>query len=852
MKKKYWGLLLLCAALCAGSPAGRAAADGANSAAKGTNTAAQGANASAQDTGSAADTADSAEKADDAPDTASGEWDTTLPDTGDFVKSPLPDPVFSAEAGFYEDELLLSLSVPKGYRVCYTLDGSLPQPGSAGTLFYEEPLLLTDARNASKKVMRAVVVRAVTVADDDSLGDCVTNTYFIGSGVTTAYTVPVVSLVTDRSNLYDEDTGIFIHYEESGRQWERPFHFEYFEGGEQVISLNCGGRVHGGASRGIDMKSIRLYARAEYDTQKNFKYDFFSGGTVPALDVNGQPIRKFKHLLLRGGGNEATAWERTYFRDSLTAWLMKDTGLDVQASQPAVVFLNGEYYGIMNLRERQDERYIEEHYGLANELVAIYSFWYDQNGDIRIEADADTDELARLARTHYQEAFQFATTADLRVPENYEKVCSYFDIDNYIDYLCVEIYCGNTDWPGNNCKAWSYFGEDTGTPGSDGKIRWLLYDTEFGYGLYGHHVSEDTLAAALAWDSKEWPNPKGSTLLFRSLLKNDDFYDAFLSRMLDLINENFRADAAQKAANTMAVRYIPLIQENRAAGNYFDRYDNNITVVNDYLRLRPKAMRALLGRRFVLGPLYDLSVSFDASLGSLKVNTITASSGANSVDGNGFSGTYACALPVTVTAIPAEGCRFAGFSGDLFSEVQTNPDGTATVVVTNPDEAKAIALTALFVKSDDTEPTVAPDANGNSSGSTGQDGSESQGSSGSRGDAPDQDGTGDQNSAEGQGSSENQSGAPGQNGTGGQPASGTSLPPQNENTGSTPDGSGAPGSSDEASPDTASGRSAERILLAVLLPLTAVLIAALLLQSRRNRHGKQNEDKKAGQDREQA
>ena len=190
-------------------------------------------------------------------------------------------------------------------------------------------------------------------------------------------------------------------------------------------------------------------------------------------------------------------------------------------------------------------------------------------------------------------------------------------------------------------------------------------------------------------------------------------------------------------------------------------------------------MRALLGRRFVLGPLYDLSVGFDASLGSLQVNTITASPGANSVDGNGFSGTYACALPVTITAIPAEGCRFAGFSGDLSSEVQTNPDGTATIVIMNPDEAKTIALTALFVKSDGTEPAIAPDAGENSSGSTGQDGPESQGSSGGQGSTPDQSSTGNQNSAEGQDSLENQSG------TGGQPAPGTGLPPQNENTGDT-------------------------------------------------------------------
>ncbi len=606
---------------------------------------------------------------------------------GDFVKSPLPDPVFSTEAGFYEEDILLTLSVPKGFRICYTLDGSFPRPEAENAQFYEESLLLTDARSASKKVMAARVVRAVSVAENGSFGDCVTNTYFIGSGATAAYKVPVVSLAADEASLFDPETGIFVHYDESGREWERPFYFEYFDGGERVSALQCDGRVHGGISREIDMKSLRLYARAEYDTQKNFKYDFFSGGTVPALDADGQPIRKFKHLLLRGGGNG--------------------------------------------------------------------------------------------------------------------------------------------DWPGNNCKAWSYFGEDTGAPGADGKIRWLLYDTEFGYGLYGHSVSENTLETAISPDSTEWPNPKGSTLLFRSLLQNDSFYDAFISRMLDLINENFRPEAAQKAVNAMAGRYIPLIQENRDAGNQFDRYDKNITAVNDYLRRRPKAMRELLSRRFVLGPLYDLSISFDAELGSLQVNSIAAASGANSVGRNGFSGVYACALPVTVTTIPAEGCRFAGFSGDLFSDIQMNPDGTATVIVTNPDEADSIALTALFAGMDDEGTDSGLDGSGQ--GNTGSSGHENAGAAGS--------------------SDQNSPGTPGGSGHGNAGAAGSS----DQNSPGTPGGSGQEntGAADsgknpeDSTPDRpVASAGAEQILAAVMSLLAALLIALLLLQRRRSRHAETEKDKR--------
>lgn len=665
-----------------------------------------------------------------APDTAVEDTAAAAAD-GDFVPSLLPAPEFSAEAGFYEDVLTLELSVPDGYRIYITFDGSLPGPENEAAGLYTEPLVLTDLRDETK-VTRAWVIRAVTVTPDGTCGDVVTKTYFVGEGMTSKYSVPVVSLVTDADNLYNEETGIYTHPWESGREWERPFHFEYFTSGDGLaVSMNCGARVHGGASRDIDMKSLRLYARAEYDTQKNFKYAFFADGTLPAVDTDGQTIKKFKRLLLRGGGNEATAWDRTYFRDTLAAWTMKNTGLDVQAAQPVVVFLNGTYYGIMNLRERQDERYIEEHYRLAPEQVVIYSFWYDEDGEIHIEAEADTDELAWQAKTYYEEIFHFATTADLSVPENYEKVCAAFDIENYIDYLCVEIFCDNTDWPGNNCKAWRYTGEESDIYGSDGKIRWLLYDTEFGFGLYGREPSDDSLAAALSAASKEWPNPHGSTRLFRSLLQNESFYNAFVSRMLDLLNENFAPSALKWQADTMAGFYKALIQENRDAGNWFDSYENNVSNVKKFIEKRWSLMYTLLDRRFDLGARYTLDIGFDASTGSVRLNTITAAEGAGCVDADGFSGVYYNHYPVEITAIPAEGYHFVGFTGSGLSALfsadgvridpadyenpsllhYTSENGTAAALLTterisvqNPDADSRISLTAVFEK-DGTTPS---------------------------------------------------------------------------------------------------------------------------------------------------
>ncbi len=133
-----------------------------------------------------------------------------------------------------------------------------------------------------------------------------------------------------------------------------------------------------------------------------------------------------------------------------------------------------------------------------------------------------------------------------------------------------------------------------------------MYDTEFAYGLYGREASDDNIAAALSDSSKEWPNQHGSTLLFRSLLANEDFYDAFISRMLDLLNEEFSSQALTAQADIMADYYTGLIQENRDAGNWFDRYENNLSIVKNYLRKRPAYLYTLLFQHFELGARYTL------------------------------------------------------------------------------------------------------------------------------------------------------------------------------------------------------------------------------------------------------
>ncbi len=523
-----------------------------------------------------------------------------------FVPSAVPAPEFSVEAGFYEIAFDLTLTAPEGTEVYYTLDGSEPVPGGASTFVYTEPVPveLCDGRKGSA-LPSATVVRAIAVTADGVSSDIQTNSYFVARKMTEWYEVPVISLVTDPEHLYGEETGIVTNYEERGRDWERPVHFEYFlPEGKRELSMNVGIRINGAYSRRFEMKSFRLYAREEYDTQKSFEYDFFSEGLIPAVEKNGERknIEKFKRLVLRGGGNESDAWEVTFFRDILAQSLMVGTSLDVQAYQPAVVFLNGEFYGILNIRERMDDRYLAAHYNCAKEDVVIYGFDYNKDGDGNVILPPEGQDVFEVVAeegpeeevSFFEEAYDFVTQNDMSDPAMYAKAQEYFDIENFIDYLCLEMYCGNTDWPHNNCEAWRYIGEPSEEYGLDGKIRWLVFDLDFGFGLYGRSVEEQVIDSMVADQRGEQPYRDVLTCLFRAFLKNEGFKTQFKNRFLELLDTDFKASAVVDRVELLAEIYSPLVAEKYMKYGELHPVDRNMAAVRDYAALRTNIIRGCL------------------------------------------------------------------------------------------------------------------------------------------------------------------------------------------------------------------------------------------------------------------
>ncbi len=211
------------------------------------------------------------------------------------------------------------------------------------------------------------------------------------------------------------------------QDWERKAHMElYDKQGDKKIDQDIGIKIFGAYSRAFPQKSLALFARKEYG-KGSFDYNVFKD----------KPIEKFESLVLRNAGND---WGQAMMRDGLTSTLIRDMDIDRQAFQPAVVYINGEYWGILNIREKVNANFLAENHYVNPENVNILEF----NGSI-VEGN----------NTGYMDLVSYLENNTLENSQKYSQVSRKIDINNYIQYQLTQIYINNKDWPGNNMKYWN-------------------------------------------------------------------------------------------------------------------------------------------------------------------------------------------------------------------------------------------------------------------------------------------------------------------------------------------------------------------------------------------------------------
>ena len=497
---------------------------------------------------------------------------------------------FSKNGGFYDKSFYLTLSTASGH-IYYTIDGSDPRTSDTAVLYTREIAIYDNTNEPNVysavtdislngytppefKVDKGMVIRAVAQTPGGSYGQVCANSYFVGKEASYYSDIRVISMITDSDYLFDPDTGAYMvgssyyewansdeytpydpgdvqnptNYNSDGRESEFPVTIQVFEDGSSVYTADVGARISGNWSRSAQQKSFRFYAREEYGNSK-MKYAFFKDLT----NYKGNVIKKYDKVTLRNGGNDNVL----HFRDAIIQELAADTAVDIMASEPYILFLNGEFWGFYLLREKPEDYYIQSHYGIDKENVTVI-----KNGSL------DSGTYGHYEQ--YRDFCNWAATANMALDANYKRFCEQMDVQSFIDYIAIETYVCNSDWALgylNNWMVWRSEIIDPSLDKADGKWRFILYDLDISAGLYGS--KETSFYYDMLGNMNAPYNDFNFPAILKNLCNNEDFLEAFYQNYLSIIDNCFSVDKVEAKLSEYTAAY----KEATVATHY--RYNNN-------------------------------------------------------------------------------------------------------------------------------------------------------------------------------------------------------------------------------------------------------------------------------------
>jgi hypothetical protein len=534
-------------------------------------------------------------------------------DVNPYLKVTKPE--FSLPAGFYTVNQVLEISHEDPVAIIrYTINGDEPTESSPiyttsipiqsrigeANVFsmirttLDPHLWLPDWQPPEGEVFKANVIRAKAFRNGYNPSEIVTSTYFVDADINQRYaTLPVISLTSDYKHLFDDNTGIYVpginhkpFNSGSGNyfeDWEKPAHIEYFEpGGAVGFAQNIGIRIQGGTSPASPQKGLHVIARSEYGKNR-INYPIFQKDLSKA-----NKLTEYKRFIIRAWGSLITG---TLFNDAYGHRLMAKSDLDIQAYQPAIVFINGEYWGIHELREaNKNSWYFQYHYDINRDEpgydVLIHT---KRNGSSYPQVDEGDNN-------HWNEMMNYINTHNMNLPNNYDHLKTLIDIDNFIAYMGHCIYVGKWDWPNNNDASWR--------PRTvDGKWKWIQYDmeTSFGvatglgpmYSMLGPQLN--MLKATIVGIDIPGFERYGPHPIMKRIYNNEEFKETFIDWFDYHMDHEFHPDSMNLVLDSMVAGISPYMEEYKHRwpfiGSINGQWGDALEIVRDFNERRPEYMR---------------------------------------------------------------------------------------------------------------------------------------------------------------------------------------------------------------------------------------------------------------------
>lgn len=595
----------------------------------------------------------------------SEEWGVTYTPTpggtnnrSKFATEQVAAPVFSRDGGlFKESAVKVTVSAPNDVTVYVTYDGSVP---TKDRYDYKK------AGNSELTVNSTTSMRARAYKDGCIPSEVVTRTYIKDEG----FTLPIISVNGDYEDIYGWDHGIMYSSGWNGEapngrpgngqysrknynmDWDRPVNFEYITAdGEYALSQEVDMSMCGGWSRAYTPHSFKLKAAKYHMGKGSLDYPFFAA----------KPYLKHKALQIRQGGND----NYSRIKDAALQQVVLRSGLyiDAQEVQPVHVFINGGYHGTLNMREPNNKHFAYSNYGI------------DTDDMDQFEMSPDSGYVQKAGT---EEAFLrwYELSEQAEDPEVYEEIAQMVDIDEYVNYMAVQFYLANKDWPQNNVKGFR--------DRKDGKFHFVLFDLDQAFDLADAGVFT-TFAGKKNYTFNELLGMDGygnyiggmrikeeikMVTIFLNMLNNDTFRKRFIdtfcivggsvfepSRVKEVVNDV--RDVMVKARNAMNSEFRSYTYDQNSLYNpassasaitsklTSDRNNTMMTALKNYAPMELKSVAAK-----------SMRLSSNISDATLLINGIEVPTGK-------FAGKVFC--PAVFTAKAPAGYRFRGWTKSVLT-----------------------------------------------------------------------------------------------------------------------------------------------------------------------------------------